>query len=99
MDGLANMGALLPTALAGLPCGIIGFCPMLAVLVPVLRGRRRASIAMGLVSVVVSFTMLSFFTALTSRFLQSEWFLSFVFGEMVGFFLCWIALAVWVRRG
>lgn len=88
-----------PSIAAGVVVGLASFAPLLLALIPVLRRRREANMTMGFLGIFASFLMLLLGVIMT--YLSARPVLvPFTAGELVGFFLCWIgvALAIMVQR-
>lgn len=92
---------LLPAALPfgiGAFIGIISFGILMLVLMPVLLHKSKASMLKGFLAVSVSFLTLSM-GLLGCLLVARESLLVFLAGELAAFFVCWIALAVYVMAG
>lgn len=88
-----------PSIAVGFIVGLLAFAPLLLALVPVLRRTREANMTIGFVGVFASFLVL-FLGVIVAYLLARPVLVPFTAGELVGFFLCWIgvALAIMVRR-
>ena len=85
--------AHLPAVVLGALVGIFAFVPLLLALVPVLRRTCDANMAKGMLGVIVSFAIL--FVAVVAVYLVARGaLLPFLVGELGGFFVCWVAVAM-----
>ncbi|TXF38275.1 hypothetical protein E4J93_02070 [Collinsella sp. BA40] len=69
----------------------------MAALYPVLRGTSAPSLPKGILSVLVSFAMLSAGVAAVYLMREDE-LIVFLAGELLSLFACWTALAVYTIR-
>lgn len=70
----------------------------MAALLPVLRRKRKASLAKGFAVILVSFALLHL-GVIAVYLLSQECVLIHLLGELVGLFACWTLLAVYCMRG
>lgn len=87
----------MPFILLGIAVGLVAFAALMAALLPVLRGKRRASLSKGFLGVLVSFAILSAGVIAVYIGWEDEVIL-FLLGELLGLFACWTALAVYTMR-
>lgn len=66
---------------------------LLAVLVPVLRHERRASLPKGFLGVALSFALLTLGVVIV-YIVSADGILALLAGELIGFLACWALLAV-----
>lgn len=100
MRGLTLDIGFLPLLLAGVVVGAVAFGILMLVLLPVIRGARRASIPRGLLAVMVSFALMLAGAVALHLVLAPSAVLAFVAGEVAGLVACWTILAVaLVARG
>lgn len=90
----------IPSIAVGVVVGLAAFAPLLLALVPVLRRRREANMTIGFMGVFASFLML-FLGVIVTYLLARPVLVGFAAGEIIGFLVCWIAvaLAIMFRRG
>ena len=83
----------------GFVVGLVAFAPLLVALLPVLRRRREANMTVGFMGVFASFLVL-FLGVIVTHLLARPVLVGFAAGEIMGFLLCWIAvaLAIMLRR-
>lgn len=75
--------------------GALAFAPLVLVLAPVLAQKSEANMAKGMLGVIVSFMLL--LGGLLCAYLASKAaLLAFVAGELAGFFVGLVAVALWV---
>lgn len=79
--------------MVGVLVGLAAFAPLLLALVPVLRRKREANMTIGLVGVIASFAVL-LLGVIVVYLLVRPVLVAFVAGELIGFFVCWIAIAM-----
>lgn len=70
----------------------------MAALLPVLRHKRKANLAKGFVSIMISLALLHSGVIVVYLFSQKR-VLAYLVGELVGFFVCWTLLAVYCMTG
>ena len=83
----------IPSIVAGVIVGLLTFAPLLVALVPVLRRQREANMTVGFMGVFASFLVL-FLGVIVTYLLARPVLVGFVAGEIIGFFLCWLAVAI-----
>lgn len=96
MSGMVELSHM-PFILLGIAVGLVAFAALMAVLLPVLRGKRRASLSKGFLGILVSFAILSAGVIVVYIGWEGEVIL-FLLGELLGLFACWTALAVYTMR-
>lgn len=84
-----------PMLAVGVFLGLLAFIPLLLATIPVLRRARDARVGVGLVSVAVSFVILLAGVVAAYSFAPAT-LVAFVVGELIGFFVGLIGLAVTV---
>lgn len=82
-----------PAVALGVLVGIFAFVPLLLALVPVLRRTSDANMAKGMLGVIVSFIVL-FVAVIFAYLLARAELIAFLVGEIGGFFVCWVAVAM-----
>lgn len=82
-----------PLAVVGLVIGIVSFLPLVAVLLPVPKRRRQASIGRGFAALVASFLIL-LLSFIVVYLLFGDQLVYFALTCIVGFVLVWIAVAL-----
>ncbi len=87
--------AYLPAILAGLVVGIFAFLPLVLALLPVLRRTGDANMSKGMIGVCISFVVL-LLGVMVVYLLVPAALVAFLAGELVGFFVGWIAVALYV---
>lgn len=97
MQGFGDAGMVL-AAIAGLIVGLLAFGVLLLALVPVLKRGAQASIAKGLLAVLVSFVCLSA-GVFVAYLLSPGLILVFLIGELASFLLGWVVLAIMMIVG
>lgn len=83
----------IPSIVAGVVVGLLAFAPLLVALVPVLRRQREANMTVGFMGVFASFLVL-FLGVIVTYLLARPVLVGFAAGEIIGFFLCWLAVAI-----
>lgn len=83
----------IPSIVAGVIVGLLAFTPLLVALVPVLRRKREANMTVGFMGVFASFLVL-FLGVIVTYLLARPVLVGFAAGEIIGFFLCWLAVAI-----
>lgn len=91
------IGSHIPFALLGIAIGLAAFAVLMAALYPVLRGTSAPSLPKGILSVLVSFAMVSAGVAAVYLMREDE-LIVFLAGELLSLFACWTALAVYTIR-
>lgn len=87
-----------PFVLFGVLTGVGAFGILMAVLAPVLRHKRRASLPKGFLAIMISFGLLHL-GVIVVYLLSQENVLAFLLGELVGLFACWALLAMHCMTG
>lgn len=82
-----------PLAAAGLIIGILAFLPLVAVLVPVIKRRREASIGRGFAALAASFLILVLAFVVVYLLFGNQ-LVYFALACIVGFVLVWIIVAL-----
>ncbi len=82
-----------PALAVGVLLGLFAFVPLLLAVVPVLRRVSDASMTKGMVGVGASFVIL-FVGVVVVHLLAPGALVAFVAGELIGFFIGWIGLAI-----
>lgn len=82
-----------PALAVGVLLGLFAFVPLLLAIVPVLRRRCDTSMVKGMVGVGASFVIL-FVGVVVVHLLSPGALVAFVAGELSGFFICWIGVAI-----
>ncbi|MCF2621777.1 hypothetical protein [Collinsella tanakaei] len=88
--GLVQHG---PALAIGCLVGVFAFVPLLLAIVPMLRRMCDASMVKGMLGVGASFVIL-FVGVVVVHLLSPGALVAFVAGELVGFFVCWIGVAI-----
>ena len=84
-----------PFIVTGAVIGLVAFLPLYLALAPVLAHRRDASMTVGMLGIMVSFTILIIGVVIVHLVFPAA-LIAFLCGELAGFLICWIVIACMV---